>query len=85
MNTNKIQLKKGGTHIPDPLKDRLHFDEKILGGKPIIKGTRLAVTFILELLERGWSQEQVLENYPSIGREDIAACLAYQYKIKGSD
>ena len=85
INTNGIQPKKGGTHSPDPLKDRLHSDEKILGGKPVIKGTRLAVTFILELLEHGWSEEEVLENYPSIGREDIAACLAYQQKIKGSD
>ena len=86
IDTNGVQLKKGGTtHIPNPLKDRLHADEKILGGKPVIKGTRLAVTFILELIERGWSQEQVLENYPSIRREDIAACLAYQQKIKGSD
>ena len=68
-----------------PLKDRLHSDEKILGGKPVIKGTRLAVAFILELLGHGWSEEEVLDNYPDIGREDIAVCLAYQQKIKGSD
>ena len=85
MDTNKIQPKKGGTHIPDPLQDRLHADKKILGGKPVIKGTRLAVAFILELLGHGWCEEQILENYPGIEREDIAACLAYQQKIKGSD
>ena len=84
-DTNGVQPKKGGTHIPDPLKDRLHSDENILGGKPVIKGTRLAVAFILELLGHGWSEEQVLENYPGIEREDIAACLAYQQKVKGSD
>ena len=85
IDTNGIQPRKGGTHIPDSLKDRLHSDENILGGKPVIKGTRLAVAFILELLERGWSEEEVLENYPGIEREDIAACLAYQQKVKGSD
>jgi len=81
IDTNKIQPKKGGKHIPDPLKDQLHSDENILGGKPVIKGTRLAAAFILELLERGWSEEEVLDNYPDIGREDIAACLAYQQKV----
>ena len=81
IDTNGIQPRKGGTHIPDFLKDRLHSDENILGGKPVIKSTRLAVAFILELLGQGWSEEQVLENYPSIGHEDIAACLAYQQKV----
>ena len=80
IDTNGIQPRKGGTHIPDLLKDRLHSDEKILGGKPVIKGTRLAVVFILELLGQGWSEEDILENYPGIGREHIAACLAYQQK-----
>ena len=73
---------------PEPLQqwtDRIVVDEAVLTGKPIIKGTRLAVAFILELLERGWSHEEVLENYPNIGHEDIVACLAYQQKIKGSD
>ena len=81
IDTNGIQPRKGGTHIPDFLKDRLHSDENILGGKPVIKGTRLAVTFILELLGHGWSKEEVLENYPGIGHEDIAACLTYQQKV----
>ncbi len=73
---------------PGPLQqwtDRIVIDEAVLTGKPVIKGTRLAVMFILELLERGWSEAEVLDNYPGIEREDIAACLAYQKKIKGSD
>ena len=69
------------THIPYPLIDRLHADEKILGGKPVIKGTRLGVEFILDLLEQGWHEKEVLENYPSLAREDIEACRAYQEKI----
>ena len=80
IDTDGIQPKKGGIHIPNSLKNRLHSDEKILGGKPVIRGTRLAVEFILELLEHGWSKEQVLENYPGIERKDIVACLAYQQK-----
>ena len=78
INIEGIQPSKGGTPIPYPLTDRLHSDEKILGGKPVIRGTRLAVAFILELLENGWSEEEVLENYSNIKREDIDACLAYQ-------
>ena len=65
---------------PGPLQqwtDRIVIDEAVLTGKPVIKGTRLAVAFILELLEGGWNEEEVLENYPGIEREDIAACLAY--------
>ena len=73
---------------PEPLqnwKDRIVIDEAILTGKPVIKGTRLAVEFIIDLRAHGWSEAEILENYPHIGREDIAACFAYRQKIKGSD
>ena len=65
---------------PEPLqnwKDRIVVDEAILTGKPVIKGTRLAVEFIIDLLAHGWSDAEILENYPSIVVEDIRACLAY--------
>ena len=78
IDTNEIQPKKGGTYIPYPLTERLHSDKKILGGKPVIRGTRLAVEFILDLLEQGWSEENILENYPRITHEDIKACHEYQ-------
>ena len=81
IDINGMQPRKGGTHIPYPLTDRLHSDEKILGGKPVIKGTRLAVAFILDLLEQGWQEKEVLENYPSLAREDIEACRAYQQQV----
>ena len=81
IDINGMQPRKGGTHIPYPLTDRLHSDEKILGGKPVIKGTRLAVAFILDLLEQGWDEKEVLENYPSLAREDIEACRAYQQQV----
>ena len=82
INIDGMQPTKGGTYIPYPLTDRLHSDEKILGGKPVIKGTRLAVAFILDLLKQGWSEEEVVENYPSVAYEDIEACRAYQEKVK---
>ena len=81
INTDGTQPRKGGTHIPYPLTDRLHSDEKILNGKPVIKGTRLAVEFIIDLLGHDWSNEDILENYPNIVREDIEACRAYQKKV----
>ena len=57
--------------------DRIVIDEAILTGKPVIKGIRLAVEFIIDLLARGWNEADLLENYPGIVVEDIRACLAY--------
>jgi len=58
-------------------RDRIVVDPRILVGKPVVKGTRLAVEFIVELLARGWTYEQILDNYPGLTREDILACLSY--------
>ena len=57
--------------------DRIVIDEAVLTGKPVIKGTRLAVEFIIDLLAHGWSEAEILENYPGIVVDDIRACLAY--------
>ena len=65
---------------PEPLqnwKDRIIIDEAVLTGKPVIKGPRLAVEFIIDLLAHGWSEAEILENYPGTVVEDIRACLAY--------
>ena len=58
-------------------QDRIVVDPAILVGKPIIKGTRLAVEFIVDLLAQGWSREEILENYPGLTDKDIMACLSY--------
>ena len=58
-------------------EDRITADAGILVGKPIIRGTRLAVEFIIDLLAQGWSHEQILENYPGLTEDDISACLHY--------
>jgi uncharacterized protein (DUF433 family) len=60
-----------------PLSERIVVDPEILAGKPVIRGTRLAVEFILELLAAGQSENEVLTNYPGLTRDDILACLSY--------
>jgi uncharacterized protein (DUF433 family) len=60
-----------------PLSDRIVADPEVLAGKPVIRGTRLAVEFILELLAAGQSESDLLRNYPGLTREDILACLSY--------
>ena len=58
-------------------RERIVIDPGILVGKPIVKGTRLAVEFIIDLLANGWSEDEILKNYPGLTSEDIRACLAY--------
>jgi uncharacterized protein (DUF433 family) len=58
-------------------QERIVIDPEILVGKPVIKGTRLAVEFIIDLLAQGWSEAEILENYPGLSHEDIQACLKY--------
>lgn len=57
--------------------ERIEVNPAVLVGKPVIRGTRLAVHFIVGLLASGWAEEEVLENYPGITHEDILACLTY--------
>ena len=54
-------------------------------GKPIIKGTRIAVEFVIDLLARGWTQEQILKEYDHLAREDVLACLAYASDVLKSE
>jgi uncharacterized protein (DUF433 family) len=58
-------------------QERIIVDPDILVGKPVIKGTRLAVEFIVDLLAQGWSEDEILRNYPGISQDDIRACLSY--------
>jgi len=62
-------------------KERIVIDPGILVGKPVIKGTRLAVEFVIDLMAQGWAEEDILQNYPGITRQDIQACLAYASEI----
>ncbi|WKZ65720.1 MAG: DUF433 domain-containing protein [Flavobacteriales bacterium] len=58
-------------------RDHIVSDKEVLHGKPVIKGTRISVELILELLAEGWSEAQVLESYPNITAEDLKAVFAY--------
>lgn len=58
-------------------RDYIHADPEILAGKPVVKGTRLAVEFLLGLLGAGWSQEQILTNYPTLAPEALQAVFAF--------
>jgi uncharacterized protein (DUF433 family) len=57
--------------------ERIVVNPKILVGKPVVKGTRIAVEFVVELLGRGWTTEEILQEYDHLSAEDIQACLAY--------
>lgn len=57
--------------------ERIVVDPNVLLGKPIVKGTRISVEFVIDLLAQGWTQEQVLGNYPGLTSEDVRACLTY--------
>ncbi|MEW6702275.1 MAG: DUF433 domain-containing protein [Bacteroidota bacterium] len=52
-------------------------DAEVLLGKPVVKGTRLSVEFILGLFSEGWSEQQILENYPTLTKESIRAVFAF--------
>lgn len=62
-------------------KNRITFNPNILAGKPLIKGTRIAVEFILDLLANGWTTENILKNYPQLKKEDITAVLKYATEL----
>lgn len=56
---------------------RIVVDPGILIGKPVVRGTRLSVEFLIGLLAQGWSEADILRNYPGLAHEDLLACLAY--------
>ena len=65
--------------------DRITADPKILVGKPIVRGTRISVEFVLELLASRWTEEQILDCYPLLTHEDIEACLLYANELVKSE
>ena len=58
-------------------RERIEERPEILAGKPVIKGTRIAVEFVLDLLASGWTIPQILENYPVLGLDDVRAALLF--------
>lgn len=66
-------------------QDRIVLDPEILLGKPVVRGTRLSVEHIVDLLAQGWSEAQILESYPKLSAEDIHACLKYATAVMQSE
>ncbi|MCI0512581.1 DUF433 domain-containing protein [candidate division KSB1 bacterium] len=69
----------------DQLLTRITFNPKIFGGKPIIRGRRLAVEHILGMLAAGDTPEIILSGYPWLMPEDIQACLVYAHRLIGHE
>ncbi|MCD6405227.1 MAG: DUF433 domain-containing protein [Planctomycetes bacterium] len=65
--------------------ERIAIDPKVLAGKPVVKGTRLAVEFIIELLSQGWTEAEIIQNYDGITHEDILACLQCAAEVLKSE
>lgn len=56
---------------------RISLASDVLAGRPVIRGTRLSVEFVIGLMADGWDEADILANYPDITHEDLIACLAY--------
>ncbi|HYO23654.1 MAG TPA: DUF433 domain-containing protein [Lacipirellulaceae bacterium] len=61
----------------DQLVKRISVDPNVCFGKPCIRGHRIWVSLVLDLLASGWTEQEVLQNYPGIEADDIRACIAY--------
>jgi uncharacterized protein (DUF433 family) len=59
----------------DQLLERIVLDPQVMAGKPVVKGTRLTVEYILNLLAHGATIEEILGEYQGLNREDIRACI----------
>ena len=64
----------------DKLLERIVLDPKVMAGKPVIRGTRLTVDFILNLLANGQAEDEILNEYPDLTIEDIQACFLFATK-----
>jgi uncharacterized protein (DUF433 family) len=58
-------------------EDRIASDPKVMIGKPVIRGTRITVEFVLDRLADGWTERDILENYPHLTPDDLRAVFAY--------
>lgn len=58
-------------------RNYIHSDTKVLRGKPVVKGTRLSVDFLLGLLAAGWTEQQILDSYPALTPDALRAIFAF--------
>lgn len=66
------------------MSERISINPDVCNGRPVVRGTRIAVQTILEFLAAGDSIEEVLEEYPGLTRQDVQACLDYASRVMGN-
>ena len=69
----------------EELLGRIVVNQKVMSGKPVVKGTRITVEHVLKLLAQGLSFDEILRDYPHLSREDVAAVLLYAAKVAGEE
>ena len=70
----------------EQLLERIALDPKVMVGKPVIRGTRLTVDYVLNLLAHGTTEKEILEEYKGLAEEDIRACFLFATKaLKDTD
>ena len=66
-------------------QERIAIDRAVLAGKPVIRGTRIAVEQVLDSLTAGWTMEQLLDEFPGLTEADIRACLSWAAELLRSE
>lgn len=66
-------------------RERITADPRILVGKPVVRGTRLSVEFLLGIMGDGWPTEDILDSYPGLTIEDLRACLKFASELAGKE
>ena len=67
------------------LAERIVVDPSVMGGKPVVRGTRVTVERVLSLLAQGLPMTELLKEYPYLTEDDVRACLAYGASLAGSE
>jgi uncharacterized protein (DUF433 family) len=62
-------------------REHIHSDPAVLGGKPVVKGTRISVELILEYLAEGGTMAEIIDGYPSLTEADIRAAVAFTHDL----
>jgi len=70
--------------ILEGMEERIAIDPVVCNGRPVIRGTRITVQTVLEFMGAGDSMEEALEEYPSLTRDDVLACLKYSSRLMGN-
>lgn len=76
-----MTVRTKGIYIMSDLLTRITFDKDILTGKPVIRGMRISVDMILDLLAKGATEGEILEDYPQLEPEDLKAALLYAHHL----